>query len=314
MKNFVANVVERYAENPILTKNNVPYPVATVHNAGIVKYKGRYIMLFRSHQLNGRSIIGRADSDDGYTFDVHPEPFLEPATDDLFAEYEEYGLEDLRICHIEDEFLLTYSMYSRHGVRIGLARTYDFESVERVAVITQPDCRNIVIFPEKFNGRYVRLDRPHSEISPWSIWISYSKDLVHWGNSRIIMKPIPYHWDEMKIGPGATPFKTTNGWLHIYHGVFNTMGGAVYRLGVALHELHDPSQIVGVADQWILQPEAPWEVSGYVPNVVFTCGAIPEDDGTVKIYWGGADTVMCVGSAKIDALVQLCKANKRVLL
>jgi predicted GH43/DUF377 family glycosyl hydrolase len=106
-----------------------------------------------------------------------------------------------------------------------------------VALITQADLRNVVIFPETFGGRYVRLDRPHSEISPWSIWISYSPDLVHWGDSRVIMKPVTYHWDEMKIGPGAPPFKTDKGWLHIYHGVFKTMSGTVYRLGAALHDL-----------------------------------------------------------------------------
>jgi len=268
-------------------------------------------MLFRSHRHNGRSIIGRADSDDGFSFTVHPEPFLTPAKDSIFAEYEEFGVEDLRICPVEGDYLLTYSVYSRHGVRIALARTRDFKKVERIALITQADLRNVVIFPLKFGGRYARLDRPHSEISPWSIWISYSPDLVHWGDSRVIMKPVPYHWDEMKIGPGAPPFKTDKGWLHIYHGVFKTMAGGVYRLGAALHDLNDPARIIGVSDRWILQPEDPWEVSGYVPNVVFTCGAVPEDDGTVKIYWGGADTVMCAGTAQIDDLVQLCLSGSR---
>jgi predicted GH43/DUF377 family glycosyl hydrolase len=220
-------------------------------------------------------------------------------------------VEDVRICPLEDEYLLTYSAYSRHGVRVALARTRDFVRVERVALITQADCRNVVIFPQRFNGRYVRLDRPHSEISPWSIWISYSPDLVHWGDSRVVMKPVQYHWDEMKIGPGATPIKTADGWLHIYHGVFPTMDGSVYRLGVALHDLDDPARVLGVADEWILQPEDPWELTGYVHNVVFTCGAVAEDDGTVKIYWGGADTVMCVGTARIDELVALCLSRSR---
>ncbi len=304
-------LVTRYDKNPILTKNDVPYPVATVHNAGVVKHNGNYIMLFRSHQYNGRSMIGRADSEDGFSFKVHPKPFLTPSTESIFAEYEEFGIEDMRICPVEDYYLLTYSAYSRHGVRIALARTADFEKVERIALITEADLRNVVIFPEKFEGRYVRLDRPHSEISPWSIWISYSPDLIHWGDSRVIMKPVSYHWDEMKIGPGAPPVKTEKGWLHIYHGVFETMAGAVYRLGVALHDLNDPAKIIGVSDQWILQPEETWEITGYVPNVVFTCGAVPEDDGTIKIYWGGADTVMCTGSAKINDLVQLCLTDSR---
>ena len=304
-------VIIRYEKNPILTRHDIPYPVSTVHNAGVVKHNGRYVMLFRSHLLNGRCVIGLAESGDGYSFTVSPEPFLVPAKQGVFAEYEEYGVEDLRICAMDDEYLLTYSAYSRHGVRIALARTTDFTSVERIALISQPDMRNVVIFPQKFDGRYARLDRPHSEISPWSIFISYSPDLIHWGDSKVVMKPVTYHWDELKIGPGATPFRTDKGWLHIYHGVYRTMAGAVYRLGAALHDLDDPSRVIGISDDWILEPEDPWERTGYVPNVVFTCGAVPEEDGTVKIYWGGTDTVMCAGSAQIRDLVEICLTNSR---
>jgi predicted GH43/DUF377 family glycosyl hydrolase len=305
-------VINRYERNPILTRHDIPYPVSTVHNAGVVKHNGRYIMLFRSHLLNGRCVIGLAESEDGYSFTVSPKPFLVPAKQGVFAEYEEFGVEDLRICAMDDEYLLTYSAYSRHGVRIALARTTDFIRVERIALTSQADMRNVVIFPQKFDGRYARLDRPHSEISPWSIYISYSPDLIHWGDSMVVMKPVTYHWDELKIGPGATPFRTDKGWLHIYHGVCRTMAGAVYRLGAALHDMDDPSKVIGISDDWILEPEDPWERTGYVPNVVFTCGAVPEEDGTVKIYWGGADTVMCVGSAQIRDLVEICLINSRI--
>ena len=304
-------IIRRYEKNPILTKHDVPYPVETVHNAGVVKHDGKYVMLFRSHLRNGRSIIGLAESSDGVRFAVRPEPFITPAKDEPFAEYEAFGVEDPRICPMEDGYLITYSAYSRHGVRVALARTTDFVRLERISLITQADYRNVVIFPEKIGGRYARLDRPHSEISPWSIWISYSPDLVHWGDAKVVIKPMTYHWDEMKVGPGATPIKTEKGWLNIFHGVFKTMDGAVYRLGAALHDLADPSRVLGVADDWILQPEDLWEISGYVHNVVFCCGAVAEDDGTVKIYWGGADTVMCVGTARIADLVDLCLKNRR---
>jgi len=305
------SIVKRHEKNPILTKNDVPYPVVTVHNAGVVKTEGRYLMVFRSHLYNGRSILGLAESSDGYLFAVRSEPFMTPAQEGIFAEYEQYGIEDPRICKIDKDFFITYSAYSRHGVRVALARTRDFKTVERMALITQADQRNVVLFPEKFDGRYVRLDRPHTEINPWSIWISYSPDLIHWGGSKVIVKPETYHWDEMKIGPGATPFRTDSGWLHIYHGVFHTMDGAVYRLGAILHDLKNPSRILGVADEWILEPEDPWEVTGYVHNVVFTCGAIPEEDGTVKIYWGGADKVMCMGTACVNDLIDLCLKKPR---
>lgn len=305
------NIVKRYQNNPILTKEDVPYPVATVHNAGMMKYGETYIMIFRSHLLNGRSILGIAESTDGFDFKVKPEPFMVPSIGGVFQEYEEFGIEDPRIVFMDGEYLITYSAYSRHGVRIGLAKTKDFVSIERVSLITEADYRNVAIFPEKFGGLYARLDRPHSEISPWSIWISYSPDLIFWGESKVIMKPLQYHWDEMKIGPGAPPIKTARGWLSIYHGVFETMDGSVYRLGVALHDLADPSIILAVGDEWILQPEDAHEVTGYVHNVVFTCGAIPEPDGTVKIYWGGADKVMCVGTAIIEELVDHCIKKPR---
>ncbi|MFW5773065.1 MAG: glycoside hydrolase family 130 protein [Tangfeifania sp.] len=304
-------LVTRYSKNPILTKNDVPYEVATVHNAGVTKFNGEYMMLFRSHKHNGRSILGLARSKDGYNFSVDEKPFMTPAKQGDFAEYEAFGIEDPRITFIDGEYLISYSAYSKHGVRIGLAKTKDWKTVERFALITEADYRNVVVFPEKFNGLYARLDRPHSEISPWSMWISYSPDLKYWGESKLILKPEPYHWDEMKIGPGAPPVKTERGWLNIYHGVFPTMDGSVYRLGVALHDLNDPSKIIGVGDDWILQPEEPYELTGYVHNVVFTCGAVPEDDGTLKLYWGAADSVMCVGTANISELVDLCLTNSR---
>src|SRR6056297_295515 len=293
-------LIHRYKNNPILTKDDVPYPVATVHNAAVVKHNGKYVMIFRSHKMNGRSILGLAESDDGYNFKVSDKPFMVPATQGDFKEYEAYGIEDPRIVFIDGEYLITYSAYSKHGVRIGLAKTKDFKKVERYSLITQADNRNVVIFPEKIGGMYVRLDRPHSEISPWSIWISYSPDLRYWGESKLLIKPLPYHWDEMKIGPGPPPIKTSRGWLIIYHGVFHTMDGSVYRLGAALLDSIDPSKVIAIGDEWILQPEEDYEITGYVHNVVFSCGAVSESDGTVKVYWGGADSVMCAGTAQID--------------
>ena len=297
-------MLTRYAHNPILTKADIPYPVETVHNAAVVKHGAEYIMLFRSHLRTGRSIIGLARSADGFHFTADRQPFLTPMGD-------EFSVEDPRVTLVEGEYLIAYSVYSRDGVQIALAKTKDFSTVEKVGMITEADYRNVVIFPEKFDGLYARLDRPHSEIAPWSIWISFSPDLLFWGQSQLIMRPVPYHWDEMKIGPGAPPIRTEQGWLSIYHGVFETMDGSIYRLGVALHDLHNPAKIIGVGDSWILQPEDPWEVTGYVHNVVFTCGAVPESDGTVKIYWGGADTVMCAGTAKLSDLVALCLDHAR---
>src|ERR1051325_8242159 len=130
------DIVRRYSRNPILTKAQIPYAVETVHNAAVVKHGGEYIMLFRSHLRTGRSIIGLARSPDGFHFTASPEPFLRPATDGPFAAYEEFGVEDPRVTLLDGEFVITYSAYSRNGVRIALAKTKDFSHVERIALIT----------------------------------------------------------------------------------------------------------------------------------------------------------------------------------
>ena len=121
--------VKRYENNPILTKDDIPYPVQTVHNAGVTKFGGRYIMLFRLHLDTGRSIIGLAESEDGFNFKPRPKPFMTPSREPLFAEYEAFGVEDPRVTFLEGTYYITYSAYSEHGVRIGLAQTQDFESL-----------------------------------------------------------------------------------------------------------------------------------------------------------------------------------------
>src|SRR5580692_8275780 len=141
------DIIRRYRGNPILTKAAIPYPVETVHNAAVVKHEDEYVMLFRSHLRTGRSIIGLARSPDGFAFSADPEPFLTPARDGPFAAYEEFGVEDPRVTLVDGEHLITYSAYSRNGVRIALAKTRDFRQVERVALITEADYRNVVLFP-----------------------------------------------------------------------------------------------------------------------------------------------------------------------
>ena len=138
-------LINRYKNNPILTRDDVPYPVATVHNAAVVKHDGKYVMIFRSHKHNGRSILGKAVSNDGYSFQVDKEPFMVPSIKGVFKEYEAYGVEDPRIVFIDGEYLITYSAYSKHGVRIGLAKTKDFKTVERFSLITEADYRNVVL-------------------------------------------------------------------------------------------------------------------------------------------------------------------------
>src|SRR3954470_17484177 len=103
-----ADIVRRYAGNPILAKHQIPYPVETVHNAAVVKHDGEYIMLFRSHLRTGRSIIGLARSRDGFAFTADPQPFLVPDREGPFAAAEEFGVEDPRVTLIDGEHIITY--------------------------------------------------------------------------------------------------------------------------------------------------------------------------------------------------------------
>src|SRR6202140_3793993 len=135
-------IVTRYSHNPILTKAEIPYPVETVHNAAVVKHGEEYIMLFRSHLRTGRSIIGLARSPDGFHFTAEPKPFMVPEQNGPYGAYEEFGVEDPRVTLIDGQYIITYSAYSRSGVRIALATTRDFVQVERVALITEADYRN----------------------------------------------------------------------------------------------------------------------------------------------------------------------------
>src|ERR1700738_864638 len=136
-----ADIVRRYSHNPILTKAEIPYPVETVHNAAVVKHGNEYIMLFRSHLRSGRSIIGLARSHDGFRFTADPRHFLTPDRDSAFAAYEEFGVEDPRVTFLDGEYVITYSAYSRNGVRIALAKTKDFSKVEKVSLIRGGDYR-----------------------------------------------------------------------------------------------------------------------------------------------------------------------------
>lgn len=311
---YRTDLVIRSSKNPILTSDSVPYPVSTVHNPAAARLSDSHVVLvFRSHLANGRSILGAADSTDGEQFTVRPEPWLTASKVTPFAEYEEFGVEDPRLTCIEGDWYLTYSAYSQHGVRIGLARVDLMadgpNNVERLGFITQPDHRNTVLLSERIDGDYVRFDRPHTELTPWSIWVSRSPDLVHWGRSVRVHTPAVYHWTSAKVGPGAPPIRTDAGWLHIFHGVYPTMSGSVYRMGVALHDLAHPETVLGISDNWILEPTDPWERSGYVPNVVFLSAAIPAPDAnTLRLYWGGADTVVCTGTADIPTLIDACLA------
>ncbi|MCK5737838.1 glycoside hydrolase family 130 protein [bacterium] len=316
----VSKIIQRYSGNPILTSQDVPYPADLVFNAGVFKYAGRYVMVFRNDygdaaaaRLDGTN-LGLAFSDNGLDWTVESKPCFDIADEHIIC------VNDPRLMEIDGRCYMTVAVITREGVRGGIFVTDDFQHFENVH-ISLPDNRNFVIFPEKFNGKYVRLDRPFSSYNggdeQFDIWTSDSPDLRYWGNHHLFLKSKDVPFAGNRIGPGAPPIRTDKGWLLIFHAVhrysdkiFNGWEGSwnkEYRAGVMLTDLADPGKIIGLCREPLMVPEAEYETNGFRGNVIFPGGAILEDDGIVKIYYGAADTVEAVAFAALDDLVAACQ-------
>jgi predicted GH43/DUF377 family glycosyl hydrolase len=235
-------------------------------------------------------------------FTVENKPVMEPARKGPFARYEKRGIEDPRITEIEGVYYVMYTAYSKYGPRIALAKTEDFFHYERIAIVSEPGNKDGILFPERINGEYVRLDRPIGK-GVGSMWVSYSKNLVDWGKSEILMTPRQGMWDSYRIGASVPPIRTEHGWLEIYHGVKKTAAGPIYRIGTVMLDLEKPDKVIARSNQPILSPRADYERIGDVGNVAFACGAVVEDSGEIKVYYGAADTCVCVATANFDDLV-----------
>lgn len=254
-----------------------------------VRYKGR-------HYLTSVSHLRLARSQDGYRFTVDPQPALFPTTP-----YEAYGLEDPRITQINGEYWITYVAVSEWGVVTALAKTADFETFQRLGVILYPENKNVVMFPGRINGRYAALHRPGvTALGDKVIWVSDSPDGIHWGNHRPCIGLRPGHFDAIRVGACAVPIRTPDGWLEIYHGV-DTEGR--YHLGAALLDLEQPEKVLARSREPLLSPTQPYEVDGFYGNVVFSCGAVEEPDGCLRVYYGCADERMAVAEAKVDDIL-----------
>lgn len=304
LADFPGDVALRCEANPIIATEDIPFTCNTVFNGSPVRLDGIYYMLLRVEGQHGHSVFALGRSHNGEDWEIADRPVLAPAAEGPFAPYESGGIEDPRITVLEGDLYLTYTAYSGHGPVMGLARTEDLRQFERIALISEPGNKDGLLFPEKINGRYARLDRPIGDNVP-RIWISYSDDLLHWGDSTHVLSPRPGYWDFHRVGGSAVPIKTRAGWLEIYHGVKVTSGGPIYRAGVALLDSQDPSVVLGRSSVPILSPRARYERLGDINNVVFVSGAIVEPDGEVKIYYGAADTAVCLARVRLKDLLDL---------
>ncbi len=319
-------------DKPILTSADLPYESMLVFNAGVVKFNGKYIMVFRNdygttperyvkeRHMPGTS-IGVAVSDNGIDgWQVRDFHLM-----DNHRTLEETGREfrrfyDPRVTIVDGKPYVCMALDTKHGVRGAVAELDDnFETVN-ILSISAPESRNMVLFPEKIGGKFVRLERPMWGGHHTEIWCSKSPDLRYWGETELVIDDRTMPFTNDKIGPGAPPIKTDKGWLTTFHAVdvdeSRTKNGwedkwvRRYTGGLMLLDLENPSKIVAMSKKPLIAPDMPYETDeGFRHNVIFPGGMILEDDGEVKIYYGASDTYECLATAHVDDLVKLCLEN-----
>ncbi|VYU11409.1 glycosidase [Clostridium paraputrificum] len=248
--------------------------------------------------LTSLSHIRIARSKDGENFKIDDEPFIKP-----IASEEEWGIEDPRITFIDGVYYINYTSVTRNGAATSLVSTKDFISYERHGIIFAPENKDVTIFPEKINGKYITLNRPvPCAIGGPDMWLAESPDLIHWGKQKHFYGVCNEEsWENGRVGGGAVPFLTEKGWVKIYHAADKKDR---YCLGAFLLDKNDPSKILGKTLKPIIEPEADYEKEGFFGNVVFTCGCLYED-GIVKIYYGAADDKVCRADIRIEDIFAL---------
>jgi predicted GH43/DUF377 family glycosyl hydrolase len=298
-------LIQRYEVNPILSAADWPYTVNSVFNPGVTRFGGETLLLVRVEDRTGLSHLSVARSADGLLgWTIEADRRLLP---ELGSDAERFGIEDPRITQCGDEYLIVYTGYSSAGPPVRLASTRDFESFERRGTLMPPEDKDAALFPRTFDGRWALIHRPVA-IQPKHaahMWLSWSPDLRHWGDHTILLPAREgAWWDTHEVGLCTPPLLTEQGWLLLYHGVQVSPAGAVYRLGLALLDAERPDRLLARSTEWIFGPQAPYECTGNVGDVVFPCGWLLQDDGdTVLIYYGAAATSICVAQASVSALL-----------
>ncbi|OOV12808.1 glycosidase [Deinococcus sp. LM3] len=300
--------------NPLLSAADWPYPANSVFNAGATLLRdGTTLLLCRVEDFRGLSHLTAARSADGLTdWQIDPAPTLQPSPD---HPDEVWGIEDPRITYLpeEDQYAVLYTAYSPAGPGVALALTRDFVTFERRGLIFPPEDKDAAIFPTRFGENWAALHRPVTSSSA-NIHLSFSENLRHFGDSRSVLEARrgPW-WDARKVGLSAPPIRTDEGWLVIYHGVKVTGGGVLYRNGLALLDLHNPSVCLRRSDPWILGPHDLSERVGDVANVVFPCGTVLQPDGdTLRVYYGQADTSIGLATASLSELLRWLRDSSSV--
>lgn len=313
--NHFKELFRRYENNPILTAAHWPYRANSVFNAGATRLQnGETLLLVRVEDRRGISHLTAARSADGVTdWRIDPQPSMLPDPENYPEEV--WGIEDPRITWVEElqRYVIAYTSYSTSGPLVSLAMTSDFREFERKGVVMPPEDKDAAIFPRRFGGRWALIHRPVSNFpaSKANIWVSYSNDLKHWGDSTVMLEARRgAWWDANKIGLSPPPIETPEGWLIIYHGVRITPAGCIYRLGLALLDLENPAQVIRRGDEWVMGPVESYERLGDVADVVFPCGWTHEaESGELRLYYGAADSSIALATGNTNELLDWLKTN-----
>ena len=305
---YLEGIVKRYEGNPIITRKDISFAVSKIFNAGAVKYRNKYLLLLRAQTMDSKSYLVKATSKDAINFDISKRYTISPSRE---FKLDDRGVEDPRITKIDGTYYIAYTAYSDDGAVIGITSTKDFRKFIKHGIATPPENKDGGLLPEKIKlpgSREKEFFLYHRPSATGAIWCCSSPDLEHWGHQHVVMRSGEHNrWSAKKVGLGAVPIKTEKGWLEIYHGVMQEGALNVYRLGAALFDLEKPWKVIRASKNYILAPEKDYEMVGGVPNVVFSCGAIPEPNGDVKIYYGAADTRICLATAKLNDLIDVAE-------
>ena len=306
-------LLKRHPDNPILTPFEWPYFANTVFNAGATRLpSGETLLLCRVEDCRGFSHLCVARSKDGISgWKIDEHPTLMP--DARENPEETWGIEDPRIVWLEElgMYSVAYTCCSPSGVGVSLALTPDFREFQRVGNIMPPEDKDAALLPRKIDGRWVLVHRPVPRSGKAHIWMSFSPDLTHWGDHTVVLRARQgMWWDANKIGLSPPLIETREGWLMMYHGVRDTAAGCLYRLGLALMDLEDPTRCLLRGTKWIMGPEADYERAGDVGDVVFPCGyTIAQDGDTLNLYYGAADTTIALATGSIKEMLDWLSQN-----
>ncbi|HIJ64715.1 MAG TPA: glycosidase [Candidatus Hydrogenedentes bacterium] len=292
---------KRSEKNPIITSHDMPIAAAAVLNPGATIQGDEVVLLLRVESDAGFSDIHVARSKNGVdNWRIASEPILRHGQNRW--RYERWGCEDARVTYLAEQnyWYITYTAYSSVGAAVAIARTKDLVRAERIGLIFSPNNKDAALFPQRFAGRWAVLHRPDAGGGKESIWAAYSPDLVHWGQPHLVLpEGDGPAWDGDKVGAGPPPILTKQGWLLIYHGVKIYGGELIYRAGAAMSNREKPHRLIARSKNCLFQAEYPYEMTGFVPNVVFPTGLLLRGD-ELWMYYGAADTCVCLATAKLS--------------